>query len=133
MKCEVTDGPKYTPSGTLTPTDDDGTRSATFNLSAEFKQDPAGGFCATCCELRQYISSSTTLPQNGAYPANYKPGDWVEDRDTAGKRYGHRTGDYSEEIDIDKYTNSDGTNNLLCGTVYRQRYAHRPQNEEGMV
>ena len=88
-------------------------------MSAEFEQDPAKGFCATCCEVRQWIwwskdSDSHNYPARRGRPAET----WSEDRDTSDKRYGHRAGVHSEEIDINKYTDDAGRDALLCGTKY---------------
>ena len=123
-KGQVKSGPTYTPSGTLTPTANvDGSKSATFKMSAEFDHDPANDIYASCCEVRQYIkwSSDADRPRNpGFSPAgSFSANTWYEDRDSVGKRYGHRAGPYSECISINHYEDSSGTNNCATGSIYK--------------
>ena len=54
-KGKVKSGPKYTPNGTITPTESGGMKTATFTREAEFEHDPANNIHASCAEIRQYI------------------------------------------------------------------------------
>jgi RHS repeat-associated protein len=123
MSCKLKSGPTYTPNGTLKATKSGSKKiSPKFDLSAEFEQDPGNGFCATCCEVRQYIKwkADADRPNHAGFrpAANYSADTWYEDRDSDDKRYGNRTGSHSEEVSNNKYVNADGTDNLLCGVKY---------------
>lgn len=71
----------------------------TFRWHAEFlndaKHDPK------CCEVRQLISwnqppwGPNTVPHEG-FPPGIVPGTWIEDRNQEHRRYGRRTGHYSQ-------------------------------------
>ena len=70
-----------------------------FYWHAEFLNDATHD--PKCCEVRQLVSwnrgplGPNTVPF-AAVPAWVQPNTWMEDRDQYGKRYGRRTGDYSD-------------------------------------
>lgn len=59
---------------------------------------------ASCCEVRQYIKwdkryvASKGGPPHGGFPSSSTPDTWYEDRDENNKRYGHRSGPYSDPM-----------------------------------
>jgi len=100
-KCSVKSGPDYTPSGTIPVNPVGSKKTASFSLDASF--DTSGtGVKASCCEVRQYIKwdqayhNSKGGPPHSGFPSSAKPDTWIEDRDTADKRYGHRSGSHSD-------------------------------------
>jgi RHS repeat-associated protein len=70
-----------------------------FHWHAEFLKDSTHD--PKCCEVRQLISwnpgpwGPNTVPHSG-FPPGIPSGTWTEDRDQNNKRYGRRTGPYSE-------------------------------------
>jgi len=70
-----------------------------FYWHAEFLNDATHD--PKCCEVRQLVSwnrgplGPNTVPFP-AVPSWVQPNTWIEDRDQYGKRYGRRTGDYSD-------------------------------------
>lgn len=99
-QCDVASGPTYTPSGAIPVTTSGGRKRARFSLAASFTNNPGAGKPASCCHVRQYIKWDTRFetwaggpPHSGfgSAPANT----WIEDRDTADTRYGHRSGPHS--------------------------------------
>jgi hypothetical protein len=67
-----------------------------------------------CCEVHQFIKWDATaaaafggVPHSG-FPAGTPADTWIEDRDSAGKRYGHRSGPFSESVPGNQYV----TNNV---------------------
>ena len=67
----------------------------TFHWSAEFKNDATHD--PKCCEVRQLINwNQGGAPHQGFQPPRDQPGNWYEDRDSNNKRYGRRTGPYSD-------------------------------------
>jgi hypothetical protein len=122
----VKTGPTYRPSGTIAPTVAGANESAHFRLDAEFDDDPANGIFASCCEIRQFIRwdaaaaagfGPTGVPHAG-FPAGTAADTWIEDRDAANKRYGHRSGPFTDPQDFDQYT--DGAErNQAFGHLYR--------------
>lgn len=118
---EVEAGPTYTPSGTIAPTVSGGRKSADFTMAATFKNDPAHGIYASCCEVRQYIQwSAGEIPNHpGFQPAtSFNADTWYEDRDSADKRYGHRSGPYSDPGPGDEYLDDSGSQDQANGRVY---------------
>ncbi|MBE9072209.1 DUF4157 domain-containing protein [Microcystis sp. LEGE 08355] len=120
---QVKSGPTYTPSGTIAATkNSDGSKSARFDMSAEFEHDPSNGIYASCCEIRQYIkwTSDADRPRNpGFMPASsYSANTWYEDRDSVGKRYGHRSGVHAECISINHYEDSLGSYDCPNGSKF---------------
>jgi len=111
--CKVTKGPDYSPNGTINATaNPDGTKSASFILSAEFKNSIGWikSASASCCEVRQYVKweSEQVRPQNPVFePASdYPPDKWVEDRHISGARIGYRSGPYHNQIYSGAYTDN---------------------------
>ena len=98
--CGLKKPPQYNVSGVVP-------RGTTVSWDAEFlnddKHDPK------CCEVRQLInwnraiSGSQSAPHGGFKPPRDKPGQWYEDRATDGKRYGRRSGPYSDPQPNDYY------------------------------
>lgn len=118
---EVESGPTYTPSGTIPATVAGGRKSTHFTMAATFKNDPAHGIYASCCEVRQYIQwSPGEIPNHpGFQPAtSFNDDTWYEDRDSADKRYGHRSGTYSDPGPGDEYLDDSGSQDQANGRVY---------------
>lgn len=123
---EVESGPRYNPSGTIAPPVVAGNQQATFGMSARFRHDPANDIYASCCELRQHIlwdaASAAALPggiPHAGFPAGTAADTWIEDRDAANNRYGHRTGPFSDPQDFDQYIDTNGRRNQAFGHRYR--------------
>jgi hypothetical protein len=123
--CKLVSGPTYSPSGTIKATKSGTAKTATFNMSAEFEHDPGKGSDASCCEVRQYIlwTKAADIPNHAGFKpaADYSANTWYEDRDDVGKRYGHRTGPYSECISVNHYEDKTGTYNCPAGQVFKGR------------
>lgn len=122
-KCKIKSGPTYKPSGTIKAKKSGGTKTASFDLTAEFENDTATGADPSCCEARQFIlwTKAEDIPNHDGFkPAkDYSDNTWYEDRDSAKKRYGRRTGPYSECIDGNHYEDTDGTRNCPSGAVFK--------------
>jgi hypothetical protein len=120
-KAKLKSGPTYTPSGTIKPTKAGGLKSATFKQAAEFDEDSTKGIDPTCGEIRQYIkwSKGEAPPNTGAFEpkSSFSEDTWYEDRDPAGKRYGHRSGTYAECVSINHYEKK-GVKNCAQGEAY---------------
>lgn len=116
-------GPTYTPNGTIKATKSGTQKTASFNMSVEFENDTKNGTDASCCEVRQFIkwTKDSDIPNHpGFKPAsNFNSNTWYEDRDGVGKRYGHRTGPYSECISVNHYEDSTGKYDCLNGHVFK--------------
>lgn len=121
-KAMLKSGPTYTPSGTIKATKSGGQKTASFNLSAEFANDPAHGIDPACGEVHQYMmwTKADEIPNHAGFrpKSAFSANTWYEDRDSVGKRYGHRTGSYAECVSINHYTNKDGTENCPTGPVF---------------
>jgi hypothetical protein len=59
-----------------------------------------------------------TVPHAG-FPAGSPAGTWIEDRDQAGGRYGHRTGPHSDPGPGDQYLDAAGRRNQAYGDRFR--------------
>ena len=121
MRCEVSRGPTYTPPGPiLREVQPDGSKTASFGLSAEFAHDPTRGVCAGCCELRQKIrwSAGTPPPDHPGFqpPENFSAETFYEDNDGSGGHYGHR-----DANGIGEYTDDSGNADIKCGSKYSSR------------
>lgn len=120
-KAKLKKGPTYSPNGVIKATKSGTRKTASFNFSAEFEHDPSKGIYASCGQVRQYIkwSSAGDKPNHAGFAgSSYKPGTWYEDRDGNNKRYGHRSGSYSDPQSFDQYVNSSGTRDQLKGPKY---------------
>jgi len=135
-KCRVVSGPTYHPMTALTPPPvvAGGGEQAIFTFDAEFANDPANGEFASCCEVHQFIRWNPAFaaaapggPPHG-FPAGAAADTWIEDRDAAGLRYGHRSGPFSENVDIDHYSDNTGRN-LAFGHLFHGR--DTPQTPRG--
>jgi RHS repeat-associated protein len=96
MKCKVKYGPTYTPEGTIVGVYEGNMKRAHFRMFAAFEDDRSQGYCAGCCEARQYLTWTNGMPtpdHSGWVPAgDYSAGTEYEDRGDNGARYGHRSG-----------------------------------------
>jgi len=121
-KAKLKSGPTYTPSGAIKATKSGGTKTASFKLSAEFENDAANGFAPSSGEVRQYIkwTKAADIPNHAGFTpkANYSANTWYEDRDGVGKRYGHRSGAYSECTSINQYEDKKGKQDCANGEVF---------------
>ena len=123
---EVKSGPTYSPSGNVATTVAGGRETAHFAFTAEFEDDPANSLFLSCGELRQYIRWDATAAASfgasgvphGGFPAGSAAGTWIEDRDSANKRYGHRSGLFSDPQSFDQYLDSTGARNQAFGHEY---------------
>jgi hypothetical protein len=122
-KCKLKSGPSYSKSGTIKATKSGGQKSADFDMTAEFENDSSKGFDPTGCEIRQYIlwTKAADIPNNSAFKpvTSFKENNWYEDRDTNGKRYGHRTGTFAECVDINHFEDTAGKQDCPKGAVYK--------------
>jgi hypothetical protein len=124
---ELQSGPRYTPGGTFAPPVVGGNQQANFRFGATFKNDPANGIFASCCEARQFIrwdaASAAALPggiPHGGFPAGTAANTWIEDRDNAdATRYGHRTGQFAESIPGDRYIDMNNRPNNAFGHIFQ--------------
>ena len=123
---EVEAGPTYTPTGTIAPPVVGGNQQATFRLFSRFRHDPANGIYASCCEVRQRIrwdaASAAAMPggiPHAGFAAGTAADTWLEDRDAANNRYGHRTGPRSDPQNFDQYIDTNGRRNQGFGHLYR--------------
>jgi hypothetical protein len=122
-KGKVKSGPKYTPNGTITPTNSGGMKTATFTREAEFEHDPANNIHASCCEIRQYIkwSAGEVPPRHAGFePASsYHAGTWYVDRDAHGNICGPRSGTGGMNKDGCHYEDGSGTWDRANGAVFK--------------
>ncbi len=126
---EVRRPPRYTPAGPIN-VPRAGARQAPFDMSAEFTSDPANGVLPSCCEVRQDIrwdaafvaasaaAGNPVVPHAG-FPAAHPANRWIEDRDAAGLRYGHRSGPFTDPGPGDRYLDTAGRQNQAFGHRYR--------------
>lgn len=100
--CSVSSGPSYSPTGTIPVTASGGRKRASFSLAASFAS--AAGTPPSCCEVRQEIKWDDAFhtwnggPPHSGFPSSASANTWIEDRDTADKRYGHRSGPHSDPV-----------------------------------
>jgi hypothetical protein len=128
-ECKVKRGAGYTPSGTIPVTIAGVRSSATFRLDAEFENDPATHAFPSCCEVRQFIrwnaAAAAVFPAGGVphagFPAGHPVDTFIEDRDLANHRYGHRSGPFSDPQNFDQYLDATGARNQAFGHIYRGR------------
>jgi hypothetical protein len=127
-RAELASGPSYSATMALTPPVVGGRQQTGFRLETEFQQDPANGINASCGEVRQFIqwdaAAAAALPggiPHAGFPAGTAADVWIEDRDTADLRYGHRSGAHAESIDGNSYLDTTGTRNPAFGHIYRGR------------
>jgi hypothetical protein len=118
---EVTRGPFYDVH-TINPPTVAGNKQAQFNFTARFKHDPDDGVYASCCEVRQQIAwdaaSAAALPggrPHPGFPAGHPANTFIEDRDDLNKRYGHRSGRFSDPGAGDEYIDTNGRRNQAFG------------------
>ncbi|HEU4890865.1 MAG TPA: RHS repeat-associated core domain-containing protein [Vicinamibacterales bacterium] len=89
--CGIKTAPEYNVSGTIAG-------GTPFTWKASFLNDATHD--PACCEVRQLISwdKNTPTPPHSGFPNSTQPGTWYEDRDQANKRYGRRSGRYSDPV-----------------------------------
>jgi hypothetical protein len=123
--------PRYNPAGPINvprPTP----RVANFTMTAEFDSDPVNGIFPSCCEVRQDIQwdaafvTASVAAGNGSvphagFPAAHPANTWIEDRDQANDRYGHRTGPMSDPGPGDQYLDQHRRN---------QAFGHRYEGSD---
>lgn len=127
-RAELEKGPSFRPTASLTPAVVGGNQRTDFRLETDFKHDPANGIYGSCGEVRQFIqwdaASAAVLPggiPHGGFPAGTAADTWIEDRDSVNLRYGHRTGPFSESIEINAYRDTGDRRNAAFGHVFRGR------------
>jgi RHS repeat-associated protein len=85
--CGIDQAPEYDVNGSAPG-------GTTFHWNAVFKNDSTHD--PKCCEVRQLISWNMQQPPHQGFPSNDQPKNWYEDRDQNNKRYGRRSGSYSD-------------------------------------
>jgi hypothetical protein len=106
-------------------TDAGGRKSAAFSMAAAFTTNAGTGATPSRCEVRQFIkwdaryATSKGGPPHSGFPASTAAGTWIEDRDPADKRYGHRSDSFSDPIANcgDEYL-LGGNRNQASGDTY---------------
>ena len=99
--CGIANAPAYDVSGAVPA-------GTAFHWGATFLNDATHD--PTCCEVRQLISWNQapfpghSAPHPGFQSPRNQPGNWYEDRDEQGKRYGRRSGSYSDLGPGDNYS-----------------------------
>ncbi len=120
-KCGLEIAPRYDIQGSAPG-------GTTFSWYAKFMDD--NNHDPKCCEVRQQISWDfvwRTRPHPGFQRPENKPNTWYEDRDRFDKRYGRRTGDYSdlkEGFDwygVNDYSGRDTPSDYTPGDVLSYR------------
>lgn len=124
-RCGVASGPTYTPTGSVPVATTGGRKRASFTFAAKFNSDASTGEVPGCCQVRQYIKWDSKFhtwrggPPHSGFPSGASADTWIEDRDTADKRYGHRSGTHSDPIaGGDEYLLA-GVRNQAAGDTYR--------------
>src|SRR5262249_54181504 len=76
-------------------------KQAPFSFAGSFApEDLSSGVAPRCGEIHQFIRWDKTWgvrPHKG-FDSSTGPDTWVEDRDSNGKRYGHRNDDFSDPV-----------------------------------
>lgn len=133
-ECSVASGPSYAPTGTIPVTTTGGRKQASFDFAATFNDSSWWQFWSSadpsCCEVRQYIRWDSAFqswrggPPHSGFPSTSPANVWIEDRDSADKRYGHRSGVHSDPIagGGDEYT-LGGVRDQAHGDHYNGRDA----------
>jgi len=89
-RCGIEQAPEYDVNGSAPG-------GTTFHWKAKFKDDATHD--PKCCEVRQLISWNAHVgvaPHGGFVAPRDKANQWYEDRDAQNKRYGRRSGAYSD-------------------------------------
>lgn len=125
---ELRRNPRYAPAGPINVARA-GARVAHFDMSAEFKSDPANGVFPSCGEIRQDIQwdaafvAASVAAGNGSvphvgFPAAHPANTWIEDRNaTDSLRYGHRAA-FDRGLG-NRYLDTAGQANQAFGHIYR--------------
>ena len=127
-QAKLKSGPTYKPNGNVSPTVGGSGKQVSFDLSAEFENDPANGILPSCGEIRQDIqwdatmaasfASTNGVPHNG-FPANHPANTWIEDRSPGDTlRLGHRTGPFARALTMNRFEDASGTVDMLNGAKY---------------
>jgi len=95
-KCGIKTPPEYNVAGSVRAYRlENGYMGYYFNWHASFLN--GAPYNPECCEVRQLISwNRGDRPHRGFAPPRNQPNQWYEDRDENNKRYGRRTGPYSD-------------------------------------
>jgi hypothetical protein len=146
--CSVAKEPTYTPSGEIQADYNGPKKEAHFEFEATFNNRPGLGEQPRCCEFRQYVkmdqeyAASHGGPMSSGFPQDTKAGEFVEDRNQTGYRYGHRNDQYTSGKAGDRYTDSKtGLQDDANGDKYkgddsphtRKTYVHGKTTFEGRV
>ena len=125
-ECKCASGVEYAPAAPVAVPDGGGGETTHFAFDADFESDPAAGVFPSCCEVRQFIrwnaAAAAGMPggvPHGGFPAGTPVDTFIEDRDAANKRYGHRSGALSDPQPFDQYLDSTGARNQAFGEQYR--------------
>ena len=129
-QCLVTSGPTYSPTGTIPVTTSGNRKRAPFSFAAAFGTQfvTLPMTVPSCCEVHQYIKWDQAFqtwkggPPHSGFSSSASAGTWYEDRDANDKRYGHRSGPYSDPIANggDEYTTA-GVQDQANGDTYAGR------------
>ena len=124
-ECKVANGISYTPAAPAAVAGGLG-ETTHFAFNAEFESDPAAGTFPSCCEVRQFIRWNAAAAAgmaggipHGGFPAGTPVDNFIEDRDAANHRFGHRAGAFSDPQPFDQYLDATGARNQAFGHLYR--------------
>ena len=125
-ECKVVSGVNYAPGAPAAVPAGGGGETAHFDFNAEFENDPAASVFPSCCEIRQFIRWNAAAAAgmgparvpHGGFPAATPVDTFIEDRDDANHRYGHRSGPFSDPQPFDEYRDT-GARNQAFGHLYR--------------
>lgn len=126
-ECKVVTGVHYVPGAPVAVPAGGGGETTHFDFNAEFENNPAAGAFPSCCEARQFIRWNAAAAAgmgpaavpHGGFPAGTPADTFIEDRDAANKRYGHRAGPFSDPEPGDQYLDATGARNQAFGHLYR--------------
>jgi hypothetical protein len=125
-ECRVASGIGYTPASPAVVAGGAGSTTH-FAFRADFEDDHPNNVFASCCQVRQFIrwnaAAAAGMGPNGVphagFPAGTPVDTFIEDRDAADHRYGHRAGAHSDPQDFDQYLDGAGNRNQASGHRYR--------------
>jgi hypothetical protein len=126
-ECKVVNGVTYVPGAPAVVAAAGGGETAHFAFDAEFENGPAAGVFPSCCEIRQFIRWNAAAAAgmgpagvpHGGFLAGTPVDTFIEDRNAANQRYGHRSGPFSDPESFDQYLDATGARNQAFGHLYR--------------